>query len=1322
MHSTKSLFFISFIVIALTGFIKADEVKKNSDNNFYIITIKDFSKYSFDIQPSKPEQSKLNKKDEIQKFNSIDFNELEQIINSDDCVSQLNSNDTSICELSKPTKNKVVQFKNTENDSNSNEINSKSNEINGNSINMEELEKQLKPKKSFVNEQMKELAELILDNIDTYDNDNIVNKEIHSLIHKRGTTSINDIINNKAFSKILRKSYSVLDVTVIYAYLSSTLYEIISELPNVVEIVEDAEIKFPHIPEINFNVTEKSQVKESKNKVKRTSQSNQYYNITDIKMDTKWNDVAVDEDTYSHLSLISQSKVDFNLIGKYDTNYYYPSTAGAGVDIYIIDSGINTGHIDFDTKDRTVVCEGIADGDTFIKFSEDDQRRKICYNDKTKNYIYHGTAIASAAAGSYYGVAKKANIHVISMSTTYLSYISALIYIYENAKNPNKTVINISSGSYKYVGVLDKVINMLTRKGFMIFTSSGNDGIDACTTDIKYSFDFGTVNDKYYPASYIDTISVGSIDNILEEKELTRGNYVYETASFSNYGNCIDLYSPGFAYLASIPRSDPEDKVYSDFELRYGTSFSSPIVTGVAALLISEHPEITFNQEIMRKMLVDLSIKDIIGSLNNIGISNNFVNVGKQVVYSSNGEYMGCGIRSGKMSCSNDECCSVDGYCGNTKIYCEVDCQSEYGKCSSNNTISNKDTDINGEQNFKDNYIYNYYNDLCLKFSPDNYITDNIILTTCHQEDEDSRWYISTHGDSQFIEDYYVDVCVNTDESGLVYAYSCDNGTVFKDISTSSSKDAIQSDAFPGKCLKPDINDYNPYGITIFTESKGLHVIMDNCDDEDEYQRWRINNVLPEIEEDEDDAFQKRNKIIFNNKNMIDEPTDLTFDDDEDMEENVTASIEDNEDSESSDDSESSESDDDSESSESEDDSETTSKVDNDNKTYNSKIHEKETSTSKIHGKETITSDVHEEETISIDDDNETPNINDIESIEKETTSIYDEIHEKETSSVDDEIHEKETSSIDDEIHEKETSSIDVKETTSIDEKETSSVDVKETTSIDEKATTSIDEKETSSIDEKETSSIDEKATSSIDVKETTSIDEKATTSIDEKETSSIDEKETSSIDEKEITISESITIYETEYEIITEYPTDYVTGFSMDEEIIYNKFGEVFYRDDYIPCVYCDHRVTNTKSVWIYNEELNLCLTAKEKSKHQARLEPCDSENEYQKWLVPENNEGYYVNKKENDISIIYNQNSLVIDEYIEVIPVEKLYIKNHSSIITYEDEQLKIFDLSLYKDVCFNIQEEEKSKKDEVLIDMIPCEKSSTRWKLTTTFPLTD
>jgi len=839
IKKTMNLILLFYIISSINAYRINREVENNSTNRYYIIAIKDSSQYSFDIQPTKQDDhaEKLNKKDlnEIPKFNPINFNEIEEIISSDNCYSKINDknlNDTTFCKMSTDTL--------TDNGK----------------IDINKLEEELKPKKQFVSKQLETLAEIIIDNIHTY-KDDIVTNALQNEIIKRNSFSLKELVDNKIFSKILKKTFNVLDVTLINAYLSKEIYEIVKDLPDVVECIEDSKIENQVIPESLVHITkpDKTFFKIAK-RDKKNNKENTYYNITDIKVDTKWSGVAVETNAGHHLSLISQSKYDSKLIGKYDTNYYYPSTAGAGVDIYIVDGGINVNHADFNTTDRTVTCDAYTTEDGYQKIKKGSEESKNCFIEKETQQ--HGVYVASAAAGTINGVAKKANIHVVAIEPYISNYISALKFIEENAVNPHKTVINFSSGSYEYSNTLDKLFNTIIRKGFMVVAASGNEANDACITESRNTF-YGKVNEKNYPSAYIDVISVGSVNNSFEDEEIPADADVYNSAAFSNYGSCVDIFAPGYAYLASFPKDAKKDKIYTTTRFAYGTSFSSPMVAGVAALLISEHPEITFDQNILKEMLIDLSIKDIIGDLERLHTPNRFLNIGKTVVYSADNKYKGCGILSGKKSCSGDACCSATGYCGKKDNFCKVDCQSEFGKCSSNNHPSTKkDSD---EPEYKNGWIYNYWMDLCLKYAPGNSLKKNIILTICNDEDTDYIWYISNKGDSKYIQNTYDDICMRLDENGVAYAKGCKYGAVLKDINTVYNKDAIQSDKFPKMCLKPILSDYNPYGITIFSDTTGLRVKMDKCDYNDEYQHWRLRDI-PEIVYSEYEEEEDGNKII----------------------------------------------------------------------------------------------------------------------------------------------------------------------------------------------------------------------------------------------------------------------------------------------------------------------------------------------------------------------------------------------------------------------------------------------------------------------------
>jgi len=143
---------------------------------------------------------------------------------------------------------------------------------------------------------------------------------------------------------------------------------------------------------------------------------------------------------------------------------------------------------------------------------------------------------------------------------------------------------------------------------------------------------------------------------------------------------------------------------------------------------------------------------------------------------------------------------------------------------------------------------------------------------------------------------------------------------------------------------------------------------------------------------------------------------------------------------------------------------------------------------------------------------------------------------------------------------------------------------------------------------------------------------------------------------------------------------------------------------------------------VWIYNEDLDLCLYAIRDIFDYVKLYECDEKNNGQLWYVPDNNKGYYINVENDDISIIYTpMKELAYDNYIETIIPSKKYVKNNSSVITYENGQLRIYDKFHDEEVCMDVPEEEKSKRRGARVNAVPCNETTTHWKLTTEFPLT-
>ncbi|KAG0224264.1 Secreted subtilisin-like serine protease sub4 [Actinomortierella wolfii] len=227
-------------------------------------------------------------------------------------------------------------------------------------------------------------------------------------------------------------------------------------------------------------------------------------------------------------------------------DYYYPIQAGEGVDVYVIDTGINIHHVDFQGRARwgTNTVPGAP--------NTDDNG--------------HGTFVAGVIGSHTFGVAKKVSLIAVKglneEGTSTLSQIlSALDWtIKATARSPNRrNIVNLSLGA-GYSRVLNTAVDALVRSGLFVVVAAGNGdaknvGQDAC---------------NYSPASATTSFTVGST------------NINDQMSSFSNYGRCVNIYAPG-ERVRSTWIGPTNREIYTDS----GTSFSAPNVAGIAALIMS---------------------------------------------------------------------------------------------------------------------------------------------------------------------------------------------------------------------------------------------------------------------------------------------------------------------------------------------------------------------------------------------------------------------------------------------------------------------------------------------------------------------------------------------------------------------------------------------------------------------------------------------------------------------------------------------------------------------------------------------------------------
>ena len=279
----------------------------------------------------------------------------------------------------------------------------------------------------------------------------------------------------------------------------------------------------------------------------------------------------VEEEGFVHAATtLTHKQAHLDILDNVKDNVYSPIGNGRGVDVYVLDTGVQYSHSEFGGRAK-------FGGRDFVSPSGDGS-----------DPDGHGTYVSSLVAGTTYGVAKAATIYSIRVlqrtrRATVSTITEALNYVGKQIKKrSNRRAVVLCAFTGGETQSVNNVVNNLVSLGAVVIAAAGNEGGDACDNS---------------PASARDAITVGATNKdkrVWYFKQEFRGVLFYRQGSC--VGPCVDIFAVG-------------ERVYGAVLGRQtGTSSSSAQVAGVVAVILQLNSQLTPSK--VKDILINASVQN----------------------------------------------------------------------------------------------------------------------------------------------------------------------------------------------------------------------------------------------------------------------------------------------------------------------------------------------------------------------------------------------------------------------------------------------------------------------------------------------------------------------------------------------------------------------------------------------------------------------------------------------------------------------------------------------------------------------------------------